>query len=107
MLTSAISGFVLFVIAVCVGPALLIAGWQTLNGERVRLPSVVKPLMQSLSMLAVMLLETAEVVANMVAEKCPPKHAHWRPAIRPAVKLAIIGTIVWLLGQFLLSRADR
>ncbi len=107
MLTSIISGFFFLIIAVYLGPALLIAGHQMLMGQKVRLPSVVKPLNKMLVALFSMLVETAAVVANMVAEKLPPKYQHLRPIVRPVVKFAIVVTVIWIAVAFLLSFADR
>ncbi len=106
MLTSIISGFFFLVFAVFLGPALLIAGHQMLIGQKVRLPSVVKPLTKMLLALASLLFATAGVVANMVAEKLPPKYAHWQPIARPVVKFAIAVMIVWIAVTSLLSFAD-
>lgn len=106
MHTSIISGFFFLVFAVCLGPALLIAGHQMLMGQKVRLPSVVKPLSKMLLALASLLFATAGVVANMVAEKLPPKYAHLQPIVRPVVKFAIAVTFVWIAVTSLLSFAD-
>lgn len=107
MLTSIISGFFFLLFAVCLGPAMLIAGYQMLMGQKVRLPSVVKPLSKMLVALTSSLFATAGVVANMVAERLPPKYAHLQPIARPVVKFVIAVTIVWLAVTSLLSFADR
>lgn len=107
MYTSIISGLFFLLFTVFLGPAILIAGHQLLNGQKVRLPSVVKPLSKALSALAILLLETAGVVANMVAQRLPPKYAHLRPIARPVVKLVILFTIIWMAVTSLLSFADR
>ena len=107
MHTSIISGFLFLFITVFLGPALLIAGHQILSGQKVRLPSVMKPLGKALFTLLALLVETATVVANMVAEKLPHKYVHLRPIVRPAVKFGIILTIMWMFVDFLFSFTDR
>ncbi len=107
MYTSIISGLFFLFFTAFLGPAILIAGHQLLNGQKVRLPSVVKPLSKALSAIAILLIETAGVVANVVAQRLPPKYAHLRPIVRPAVKLVILVMILLMTITFLLSFADR
>lgn len=107
MLQSAISGLFFLLIALFLGPALVIAGFQMLSGQKVRLPSVIKPLVRVVFALAALLVETAGVVANMVAEQCPTKYAHLQPIVKPVVKFAILAAIAWMMVTFLLVLADR
>lgn len=107
MLQSIVSGFFFLLIGLFCGPALIIAGFQLLRGQKVRLPSVIKPLGRTVLALAALLVATAEVVANLVAEKWPTKYACLRPIVRPAVKFGIFAATVWMVVNFLLVLADR
>lgn len=107
MFQSAISGFLFLLIAVFLGPALIVAGFQMLNGQKIRLPSVMKPLAKTVFALAALLVETANVVANMVAEIWPTKYACLRPIVKPAVKFVIFAAIAWMVVNFLFVLADR
>lgn len=107
MFQTEISGIVFFLIAIFFGPALLMAGFQTMCGQKVRFPSLVKPLMKLFTALAQMVFEMAGVVASVVADKLPPKYAHLKPFARPVVQIAIICLIVWFVLAFFRSMAGR
>lgn len=107
MFQSIISGFFFLLIGLFCGPALIIAGFQLLSGQKMRLSSVIKPLGKTVSALAAVLVETAEVVANLVAENWPTKYACLRPIVKPAVKFGIFAAIVWMVVNFLLVLAER
>lgn len=107
MFQSTISGTFFLLIALFLGPALIIAGFQMLAGQKVRLPSVIKPLGKTVLALADLLVETADVVAKMVAERCPTKYAYLQPIVKQAVKLAILAAAVWTAFAFLCVLADR
>lgn len=107
MFQTEISGLVFFFIAIFFGPALIIAGFQTMTGQKVRFASLVKPLMKVFITFAQMLFEMADVVASVVADKLPPKYAHLKPFARPIVQIAIICLIVWFVLAFFRSMAGR
>ncbi len=107
MFQSIISGFLFLCISIFVGPALLIAGFQIMQGQKVRLPSMAKPLAKTLFALAEMVVETSGVVANMVAERLPPRYAYLLPAARLLVKLAIVAILLCMVVSVLLSFARR
>ena len=66
-----------------------------------------KPLGKTVFALAQLLVETVNVVANMVAERCPARYKQWQPIIKPAVAFVLIGTVAWMVLKFLLSLVDR
>lgn len=107
MFTSAISGFILFLISICVGPFILIAAFQTMSGQRVRLPSLIKPILQTLALLGGMLMETAGMVAHIVAEQLPARYAHLKPVAKPFLKYGIVCLCVLLAVHCLCAQADR
>ena len=107
MFESTISGIVFFLIAVFFGPALIMAGFQMMGGQKVHLASLLKPFIKVICMLGEMVWETAEVVANMVAENLPKKYAPCKPLVAAAVKLAIVGILVWIVVTFLGKLAVR
>jgi hypothetical protein len=107
MFQTEISGIVFFLIAIFFGPALLMAGFQTMTGQKVRFASLVKPLMKLFITFAQMVFEMAGVVASVVADKLPPKYAHLKPFACPVVQIAIICLIVWFFLAFFRSMAGR
>lgn len=107
MFQSEIAGIVFFLVAVFFAPALLMAGFQTMAGQKVRFPSLVKPLCKAFAVFASLVLELAGVVASAVAELLPKKYERLQPFVRPVVKVGIICTIVWFLLAFVRSMAGK
>lgn len=107
MFQSTVSGIIFVLIAVFLGPALIAAAFQLMSGQKVRLPSLVKPVGKALGTLAAMLWETSGVVANMVADGMPDKYAHLRPFAGPVTRMAIVCLVVWMLGTFLIAMEGR
>lgn len=107
MFQSAVSGIVFFLIAVFLGPALLMAAFQIMSGQKVRLPSLVKPLGHIVFSIGALAWETGEVVALMVADCLPEKYARFKPLAGPSVKFAIVCALVWIASNLLFTLADR
>ena len=107
MFQTAVSAIVFFLMAVFLGPALLVAAFQLMRGQKVRLPSLVKPLTNVVFTLGALVWETSEVVACMVAERLPEKYARFKPLAGLAVKVAIVCTLIWIAVTLLWTLADR
>lgn len=107
MFLSELSGVLIFLITVFFGPALILAGFQTMSGQKFRIPSIVKPLAKTFIGFVEILSEVADLVASVVAEKLPDRHAHLQPLVRLAVRGAIIGAVTWFFLNFLRSLSQR
>lgn len=107
MFQGEISGLLLLLIAVFLGPALIMAGFQTMAGQRVRLPSPVKPLCKAIFAFAEIVLELAGVVASVVAESLPEKYQHMATLIRLLVRFAIVFAAILVSMNFLPSLAGK
>jgi hypothetical protein len=107
MFQSEIAGIMFFFIAVFFGPALIMAGFQTMSGQRIRLNSPLRPVCKIVCNLAQISFELSGVVASAVAESLPDKYRHLEPFLRPLVRGAIICSALLLAANFLRSMAHK
>ncbi len=101
MIETIVSHFVFLVIALLVGPFLLIAGFQILQGQRLRLPAVGKPVLKICLQIGKTLVEIADLVANLVASKLPAQYVHMAVPVQAATKCLCVVLQFWLLIKFL------
>jgi len=106
MFAEAISGFVFLLIAIFLAPLLIVNAFAKITGQRLKFPSVMKLALDLLMGLALRLLETAEVVAQMVADRVPAKQAHLRPVVSAVVFMLIIAVGFLLLLRVLAAMAS-
>lgn len=107
MFLSEFTGILIFLVTVFFGPALILAGFQKMSGQKVRIPPILKPLAKTFIGFVEILSEVAELVASVVAEKLPGRHAHLQPVVRLAVRGAIIGAAAWFFLNFLRSLGGK
>lgn len=100
-----VSGAIFLLVSVVIGPMLILSGFQLMAGQKVKLPSVVKPLQRLLALALTGLAEVAEMVADTVARKIPDKNSKFRPFARQAVKYTLIVGAVALILRALLNFA--
>jgi len=106
-LTQVFSGFIVLLTIVFLGPALIFAAFAKMSGEKVRMPSLAKPVLKVLLDLACGLAALVQMVAQVVAEQLPPKHEHLKPIVALSLKFAIIGVVILLFWCFLAQMAER
>lgn len=101
MIETIVSHFVFLLVSLLVGPFLLLAGFQILQGQRLKLPGVGKPVFKIVLQLCKTMVEIADLVANLVASKLPAQYAHKRNLIQTAIQCLVVVIEFWLLFKFL------
>jgi len=101
MLETLFSHFVFLLCCLFAGPFIIIAGFQILQGQRVKLPSVGKVVLKTGEQIATVLFDIAEMVAQLVASRLPPKYAHFAVPTALGLKCLCLIFEFWLILKFL------
>ncbi|MBC7997193.1 MAG: hypothetical protein IAF58_04590 [Leptolyngbya sp.] len=101
MIETIVSHFVFLLISLLVGPFLLIAGFQILQGQRLKLPAVGKPVMKFCLQIGKTLIEIADLIAKLVASRLPAQYVHLSLPVQATIKCLCVVLQFWLLIKFL------
>ena len=105
MLNSTVSGLVILLVTIFFAPAIFLAVTQMITGRRVNLDSYFRQVMQLLRHIVSALLSSCGSAGRHAGNQVPASHARWRPLVRVAATVVLIGVVGGILLSLLGSLA--